>query len=128
MHVSSDLERIGDHAENIIQLAEVKMEDALPFSPTAILELEHLFDLVDSMLAEAITAFDEEDIALAQKVIDRDDHVDFLERSLRKNHIQRLNQKRCIPQSGVIYLDLISNLERVADHATNLAEVVTGDF
>jgi phosphate:Na+ symporter len=128
MHVSGDLERIGDHAENIIQLAEVKMEDALPFSSTAILELEHLFDLVDSMLAEAITAFDEEDVVLAQKVIDKDDHVDFLERSLRKNHIQRLNQKRCIPQSGVIYLDLISNLERVADHATNLAEVVTGDF
>lgn len=128
MHVSSDLERIGDHAENIIQLAEVRMEEDLPFSPTAVLELEHLYDLVDQMLAEAITAFEKEDIALARIVIEKDDHVDFLERSLRKNHIQRLNQKRCMPQSGVIYLDLISNLERVADHATNLGEVVTGDF
>ncbi len=45
-----------------------------------------------------------------------------------KGHIERLNQKICIPQAGVIFLDLISNLERVADHATNLAEVVTGDF
>ena len=65
---------------------------------------------------------------MAREVIQEDDIIDDLERTLRKHHIERLNQKKCTPPSGVIYLDFISNLERVADHATNLAEVVTGDF
>ena len=128
LHASSDLERIGDHAENIVQLAEVKMEENLVFSPTATQELQNFYRLVDQMLEESIIAFEKEDTSLAHQVIHMDHEVDALERSLRKNHIFRLNQKQCVPQSGVIFLDLISNLERVADHATNLAEVVTGDF
>ena len=128
MHVCSDLERIGDHAENIIQLAEAKMEEDLSFSSSAMDELQHMYRLVDKMLEEATTAFEKEDIALAYVVISNDHEVDFMERELRKSHTGRLNQGVCIPKSGVIFLDIISNLERVADHATNLAEVVTGDF
>ncbi len=128
MHFSSDLERIGDHAHNIIHLAELKMEEGLVFSSEAVTELEQMHELVDQMISGAMEAFEKEDTSLAREVIAKDHDVDSMERSLRKGHIERLNQKVCIPQSGVIFLDIISNLERVADHATNLAEVVTGDF
>ena len=128
MHATSDLERIGDHSENIINLAGTKMGEKLRFSEPALEELQDLFTRVDKMLGKAIAAFEKEDVKLAGEVVAEDDVIDDLERTLRKHHIERLNQKKCMPQSGVIYLDLISNLERVADHATNLAEVVTGDF
>ncbi len=128
MHTTSDLERIGDHSENIIHLAETKMEVKLQFSDSALIELEDLYTRVDKMLEKAITSFEKEDVKMAREVVREDDIIDDLERTLRKHHIERLNQKKCLPQSGVIYLDLISNLERVADHATNMAEVVTGDF
>jgi len=80
------------------------------------------------MLDWAITSFAKEDKDMAQAVIEKGRELRQLERSLRKNHTSRINQKLCVPQSGVIYLDLLSNLQRVADHSTNLAEVVTGDF
>ncbi|RQD71214.1 MAG: Na/Pi cotransporter family protein [Tindallia sp. MSAO_Bac2] len=128
MHFGSDLERIGDHAHNIIHLSELKMEEGLAISEEAASELEKMHQLVDQMISGAMEAFEKEDTSLAREVIAKDHDVDSMERSLRKGHIERLNQKICIPQAGVIFLDLISNLERVADHATNLAEVVTGDF
>ncbi len=128
MHATNDLERIGDHAENIIRLAEDKIDEKLPFSEKAIEELQILYFKVDKLLGKAITAFEKEDVAMAREVIEEDDIIDSMERSLRKHHIERINQKKCIPPSGVIYLDMISNFERIADHATNLAQVVTGDF
>ena len=128
MHVSSDLERVGDHAENIIHLAEIKIDEDLIFSDHAIKELQEFYHSVDRMLEKSITAFEKEDQELARKVIAESRNVKMEERRLRKNHTERIHQKLCIPKSGVIFLDLISNLQRVADHSTNLAEVVTGDF
>ena len=125
---ANDLERVGDHAQNLVDLAENKIDDRLPFSQTAIEELKQLYDLVDWILENAITAFREEDIELAKKVIKSDDLVDDMEKHLRHHHIERINTKQCYPPSGVIYLDTLSNLERIADHATNLAQVVTGDY
>ncbi len=128
MHATNDLERIGDHAQNIINLAEIKMEEKIQFSDVAVLELQNLYAKVDKMLEKAIISFEQENIEMAQEVIKEDQLIDNMERILRKHHIERINEKKCRPQSGVIYLDLISNLERVGDHATNLAEVITGDF
>ena len=65
---------------------------------------------------------------LAEEVIRDDDLVDEMERILRKSHIERVNRKECVPAAGVIYLDILSNLERIADHSTNLAQVVKGEF
>ncbi len=125
---ANDLERIADHAQNLVGLAEIKIDDRLPFSEAALQELKQLYDLVDTNFKNAIDSFRHEDLALAQKVIESDDMVDELERELRHRHIDRINSKLCYPPSGVIYLDALSNLERIADHATNLAQVVTGDF
>ncbi|MBS4030337.1 MAG: Na/Pi cotransporter family protein [Clostridiales bacterium] len=128
MHAANDLERIGDHATNIVRMAEIKIEDRLPFSEKAAEELTEMFDRVDDMLAKAIEAFAKEDLSLAKEVIAQDDIVDRMERVLRKSHIARISEKVCFPASGVIYLDVLSNLERIADHATNFAQVVLGEF
>ncbi len=128
MHAINDLERIGDHGCNIINLSKSKTEDKLQFTEAALEELEELHSKVDKLLERAIVSFHKEDINMAYAVIKEDDIIDNMERVLRKNHIERIKQKICQPESGVIFLDLISNLERAADHATNLAEVVTGDF
>ena len=127
MHTVNDLERIGDHAQNIIHLAEIKMEEGLRFTEKATEELQEMYSKVDDMLVKAIEAFKNEDEELANAVIEQDDVVDFMERTLRKSHIARINEKICFPPSGVIYLDVISNFERIADHATNFAQVVLGE-
>lgn len=124
MSAANDLERIGDHAENIMQLSELKTEERLPFSVTALEEITSLYQKVSSMLERAIKAFEQEDHELAKQIVAEDDYVDEQEKTLRKRHIDRINTKKCYPSSGVIYLDLLSNLERVADHANNIADLV----
>lgn len=128
MSAANDLERIGDHANNIKQLAELKVEDRLPFSEQALEELSMIFEKVNVMLERAIQAFKTENRQLARMVIVEDDEVDLMEKVLRKAHIERINTKKCYPPSGVIYLDVLSNLERIADHATNIAQLVVEEF
>ncbi len=121
---ANDLERIGDHAENILQLAETKVEDRLHFSDTALEEINMFYSKVDAMLGRMLRAFEQEDIILAGKVIDEDDSVDAMEKELRRRHIDRINNKECYPAAGVLYLDVLSNLERIADHAVNFAQMI----
>lgn len=128
MHAVNDLERIGDHAENITLLAEDKVENRLPLSEEAVLQLQEMYEKVDQMLSLAIAAFEKADFLLAGQVVDYDDEVDNMERILRKSHINRINEQICFPPSGIIFLDVISNLERIADHTTNFAQVVLGEF
>lgn len=128
MHAINDLERIGDHAQTIVNLADVKVGDRLRFSNAALEDLYHMHQTVDGMLEKVIIAFEKDDFEAARAVIEEDDVVDAMEKSLRKNHIERINYKRCLPVSGVVYLDILSNFERIADHATNIAQVVLGEF
>ena len=127
MHIVNDLERIGDHAQNIVTLAEIKMEDGLTFTEKANEELTCMHHKVDEMLSKVIEAFSTENLDLAREVVEQDDVVDDMERTLRKSHITRINEKRCFPPSGVIYLDVLSNFERIGDHATNFAQIVLGE-
>ena len=80
------------------------------------------------MLKRAIQAFELESKQLARLVLVEDDQIDLMEKVLRRAHIERINTKRCFPASGVIYLDVLSNLERIADHATNIAQLIVEDF
>lgn len=128
MHAANDLERIGDHGYSIIQLAEHKIEDDLLLSDSAKAELEDFYMKVDSMLQKAIVAFELGDVNLAKEVTSQCIDIAKLENSVRNKHIERLNQKRCKPQTGVVYLDIINSLERVAGNANNLARVVIGEF
>lgn len=120
----NDMERVGDHAMNILELAEYKFEEKLPFSKEAIEELIDMAARVQENFKAAIFAFYSGDQKAANKVVVSEEDIDKLERSLRYNHIKRLNEGRCDPSAGVIFLDILSNLERIGDHAFNLASYV----
>jgi len=124
LHVVNDIERIGDHAVNISGFAIDRAEQSLEFSDEAKSELEDLFGRVDEVISDAVQALERNDPALAQDVWEKEKYIDELEDVLRTSHLRRLNQGRCSPASGVIYVEVVDNLERLADHAVNLADAV----
>lgn len=120
-----DIERIGDHAQNLIEMYEFKLEHKLSFSDIGMIEFVEMYDLVHRSLTLSLEAVEEEDLAKAHEVIDvLEEQVDDMEQSLRKNHIQRLNEGTCTPYAGVVFIDILSNFERIGDHAHNLALIV----
>jgi len=128
MNIVNDIERVGDHAENLAELAEEKINEKLPFSEKALDELKSMFSKVQFSLNKTILALKNRDIELAREVALKEDEIDNIEKGLRNNHINRLNQGICYPESGVIFLDIISNLERVGDHANNISLMVIDEL
>lgn len=128
LHAVNDIERIGDHSENIAILCATKIEEEVPFSDKARAEINDMYETVIKMTTKAIQAFKENNEELARQVIEEDDIVDELEKNLRKKHIERINLGKCNPTSGVIYLDILSNFERIGDHAVNIAQIVLGEY
>lgn len=121
-HTVNDLERIGDHSENIVELAQYRIDHDLKFSDYAIGELKHMYGMVQSSIKNAVDALENGSVENIMSVIAAEKDIDILEKRLRADHIERLNQGICIPASGTIFLDMISNLERVGDHANNVAQ------
>ena len=119
-----DLERIGDHAENLIELTDYCLENKIEMSKSANDGLREMMELVQDALRDALAALRNNDRDLAIKVIEQDDRVDVMEVELRKGHIARLNAGACSAGAGAVYLDILSNLERIGDHAVNLAQEV----
>lgn len=124
MHVVNDIERVGDHLENIAELAEFREDSRIEFSEKACNELRDIFGMVRQTYEETIKALETDDYTLARSVLRREDETDQLEKDLRNNHIFRLNEGACIPKAGIVFLDILSNLERVSDHAANIAQAV----
>lgn len=124
MHVVGDIERIGDHCVNVIELSEYQAKEGLKFSSEANQELENIFNLTSEMLSKAIEALRNNDFFVAHRVLELEEKMDIREEALRLNHINRLNQGTCNPTSAVCYVELMKNLERIADHCNNIAEAV----
>jgi phosphate:Na+ symporter len=122
--ICADLERIGDHAVSLVELAEYRYENNLPFSDEAVRELDEMTSKVLESVETVIDALKSKDKTKASTIITLDDALDQMERDLRAKHIRRLNQGICYPASGVIYLDVLTHLERIGDHAVNIAEEI----
>lgn len=120
----NDIERVGDHADNLAELAIYRIENKLDFSEGALQELELMHDRVIKSYEQAILALKTGDTNIAKRVIEREGEIDHMEKSLRASHIARLNKQQCSPGAGVIFLDVISNLERIGDHAKKIAFAV----
>ena len=123
----NDIERIGDHAENIAELGKDIKDSEISFSDVGLVELKDMYNKVVSTYTYALEAMRTSNVDLACKVIKMEEQVDMMEKSCRANHMNRLNSSSCSIDSGVIYLDIISNLERVSDHAVNIAQQVIAE-
>lgn len=127
-HTVNDIERVGDHAENIAELAQYYIESDLTFSDSAYKELVDISDRTTETIEYAIKARENDDVDLIRKVEQNEDIVDELEDELREKHIRRLAQNICDSTTGVVFLDLISNYERISDHALNIAYYVRDEL
>lgn len=119
-----DIERVGDHADNLAEMTVYKVENKLVYSESAIQEIEHMSERVLKSYKQSLQAIKEANHELARAVIEREGEIDLMEKHLRKKHIKRLNEGKCTPASGVLFLDIINNLERIGDHASNIASAV----
>ncbi|WP_163970013.1 Na/Pi cotransporter family protein [Oceanobacillus halotolerans] len=122
-----DIERIGDHFENIIELIDYKISNKVQITEHAQEDLNNMFDLTILTLKQAIKALDNMDREEALAVIQKEDQIDKMERNFRKRHIIRMNEGTCTGSAGIVFVDIISNLERIGDHAVNIAEEVIGE-
>ena len=122
-HVVTDIERISDHAMNILNLAHERIDRKAKMSEKATQELEELFVFTMQVLDAALEGLEEWGIpdSIMAALQQAEQTVDDMTESLRKKHIDRLKEKKCTPKSGVIFLETINCLERVADHAMNIA-------
>ena len=120
-HVVNDIERIGDHAENIADAARSRIERQVDFSDQAKRELSGMLDMVIKITTYALDMFSHNNQEHMQEILDLEDKVDEAERQLQESHIQRLTKGECSASSGMMFSDIISGLERVSDHATNIA-------
>ncbi len=119
-----DLERVGDHATNLIEMHQFLEDHKLTFSAKGIEEYKEMSGLVKDAVRKATEALEREDAGIAREVLELEDRIDAMEKRLRLRHIERLNRGECAPGAGVVFIDILSNLERVGDHAHNLAYVV----
>lgn len=121
-----DIERIGDHFENIIELIDLRETNKLKLTDDAMVDLSEMFTLTIETVQKAIESLDKMDVKLARDVSEQEELIDNMERRFRKNHIVRLNEGHCSAQAGMVFVDIVSNLERIGDHAVNIAEAILG--
>lgn len=124
-HVVNDIERIGDHAENVADAARQRKEEGVSISKEAQKELGDMLEMVNKIIRYAVEMFAKSDETHMQEIITLEDQVDEKERELQKKHVERLTKGECSPEAGMIFSDIVSGLERVADHATNIAFAIT---
>ncbi|WP_019413694.1 Na/Pi cotransporter family protein [Paenisporosarcina sp. TG20] len=126
METVRDIERVGDHFENIIELIDYQVANRLNLTDNAMEDLTEMFTLTIGTVKKALDSLDINSQELAREVAEQEDLIDKMERQFRKKHILRLNEGTCVPQAGIVFVDIVSNLERIGDHAVNIAEAVLG--
>lgn len=126
-HVANDVERIGDHAENIVDCATQRKETGVSISLEARKELGEILEMVNTILQYSMEMFTTQRDTRLDEILRLEDAIDRKERELQNAHVERLTRNECTPEAGMIFSDVVSGLERVADHATNIAFSVLDD-
>ncbi|ANU17033.1 sodium-dependent phosphate transporter [Planococcus maritimus] len=127
METVRDIERIGDHFENIIELIDYQEANKVKLTAEAMEDLDEMFTLTIATVSKSLDALDTTSHELAREVAEQEDLIDKMERKFRKKHILRLNEGACSAQAGIVFVDIVSNLERIGDHSVNIAEAILGN-
>ena len=126
-HVVNDIERIGDHAENVADSAKQRIETGIGFSKDAQKEMGDMLNMVNTLIQFSIEMFSNNSQEHLEDIMNLEEAVDEKERELQKAHVVRLTRNECSPEAGMLFSDIVSGLERVADHATNIAFSIRND-
>jgi len=126
LHTINDLERVGDHAVNIAEIAERKIERKLSFSESAYDEADQLRQEAEQMCDYIIKALEDNDIEAAKSVLVIEDNLNKMQIDFRRSHVRRMSEGICSADTGLIFIDLVDNVEKVGDHLTNIAQGVIG--
>ena len=124
LQIVSDMERISDYCENISEYAETMKDKKLTFSEMGAAELKEMIEVCFDCYRYALRALVENDQDMALKVVEKETEADGLEVKLRNKHIKRLANNECNIEAGIVFLDTVVALERISDHARNIAEEV----
>jgi len=126
LHTVNDLERIGDHAVNIVEIAERKIEQKLSFSDSALAEADKLRKEAEQMLDYVIAALENNDAGAARAALVNEGNLNKMQMDFRQSHVQRMSEGICSLEAGLIFIDLVDNVEKIGDHLTNIAQAVIG--
>ena len=125
-HVITDYERIGDHAENVADYIVHLRDNKIVFSDAAKAELDNLFTIVVGMMEKAYSCMKEPSLTLLHEIEQTEQEIDDLVEEYKNNHIARMDQRLCSADTGMLYVEMLTDLERVGDHAMNIAEAGFG--
>ncbi|MHC4573788.1 MAG: Na/Pi cotransporter family protein [Planctomycetota bacterium] len=126
LHTVNDLERVGDHAVNIAEIAERKIEQKLVFSDSAQEEGARLKSETNEMFDRITAALENNDTEAARSALTNEENLNRMQIDFRRSHVQRMTEGVCSPQAGLIFIDLVDNIEKIGDHLTNIAQAVIG--
>lgn len=121
-HIINDFERIGDHAINICDITTYMIGNDIEFSEEGVEDIKELSDITIQCLKSAIIGFSDDNVEMSKEACRLEDVIDSFVKSSKDNHINRLSKDDCSIKSGIAFLDLIANFERISDHARNVAE------
>ncbi len=126
LHTVNDLERIGDHAVNIVEIAERKIGQKLSWSGPALSEADVLKKEIEQMCDDIITALEDNSIKEAKSALVHENNLNRMQMEFRRSHVERMTEGICSPQAGLIFIDLVDNIEKIGDHLTNIAQAIIG--
>ena len=126
LHTVNDLERVGDHAVNIVEIAERKIEQKMSFSDPAKAESEQLKNEVNQMLGHILAVLQNGDSQEAKSALVNEENLNKMQVDFRRNHVRRMSDGVCAPEKGLIFIDLVDNIEKIGDHLTNIAQAALG--
>jgi phosphate:Na+ symporter len=126
LHTVNDLERIGDHAVNVVEIAERKIEKKLSFSDLALAEIGQLRQEIEQMFDSVIGALETNDVKSAKTALVNENKINRMQMDFRRSHVQRMSEGICSAETGLVFIDLIDNIEKMGDHLTNIAQAIIG--
>lgn len=126
IHSVNDIERIADHAENIVELAERKAGQKLIFTARASEEIRGMITVVQGMVWDVLSGLDNGDLDHARHALEKEERLNELQVTLRGHHVDRLNDGTCDMLAGLIFLDFVDYLEKIGDHLANIAQGLLG--